>query len=124
MSHHRFRIFSLDEANRVLRLVNQVTASTRRRMRELRQEQESDPSAAEEVDAETRLVLDGWARVILEIGAQPKGIFTVDFRSPDPNVLWCWAPDETEILHRHFTWESFKDRISIDAADAGWPALN
>ena len=62
--------------------------------------------------------------VILEIGGQPKGIFTVDFRSPDPNVLWCWAPDETEISHRHFTWESFKDRVSIDAADAGWPALN
>ncbi len=124
MSHHRFRIFSLDEANRALRLVNQVTASTRRRMRELRQEQESDPSAAEQVDAETRLVLDEWARVILEIGGQPKGIFTVDFRSPDPNVLWCWAPDETEISHRHFTWESFKDRVSIDAADAGWPALN
>ncbi|HJO05259.1 MAG TPA: DUF2203 family protein [Acidobacteriota bacterium] len=124
MSHHRFRIFSLEEANRALRLVNQVTASTRRRMRELREEQEADPSAAEEVDAETRLVLDEWARVILEIGAQPKGIFTVDFRSPDPNVLWCWAPDEAQISHRHFTWESFKDRVSIDAADAGWPSLN
>ena len=124
MAHHRFRIFSLEEANRVLRLVSQVTASTRRRMLELREEQASDPTAAEEVDAETRLVLDEWARVILEMGAQPKGIFTVDFRSPDPNVLWCWAPDETEISHRHFTWESFKDRVSIDADDAGWPALN
>ena len=108
----------------MLRLVSQVTASTRRRMLELREEQASDPTAAEEVDAETRLVLDEWARVILEMGAQPKGIFTVDFRSPDPNVLWCWAPDETEISHRHFTWESFKDRVSIDADDAGWPALN
>lgn len=124
MSQHRFRIFSLDEANRALRRVSEATTNTRRRMRELREEYAADPSGRADLDAESRLVLDEWAHVILEMGAQPKGIFTVDFRSPDPNVLWCWAPDETEISHRHFTWESFKDRVSIDGLDAGWPFLN
>ena len=72
----------------------------------------------------TRGVLGEWQEAILEMGAEPKGIFTVDFRSPDPNVLWCWTVEEPEITHRHFTWESFKDRVPIEIPGRGWPSKN
>lgn len=120
----RYRVFTLEEANRLLDLVGDLTDSTRVRLQELRSAYGEDEVSSSDVEEETRMLIDEWARVILEIGAQPKGVFTVDFRSPDPNVLWCWAPDEAEILHRHFVWESFKDRVSIHSTDVGWPSRN
>ena len=75
-------------------------------------------------DHETREILSGWQDAVLKLGAEPKGIFTVDFRSPDPNVLWCWTVDEPKITHRHFTWESFKDRITLEVGERVWPSAN
>lgn len=123
MRPHRFRVFTLEEANRLVARVSHMTRETQTRLDDLR-ESFRDGQVGDDVEAEIRQLLDRWARGILELGAQPKGIFTVDFRSPDPNVLWCWAPEETEITHRHFTWESFKDRVAIGAADAFWPSRN
>lgn len=119
---HRFRVFTLAEANRLVATVSDLTRHTQDRLEALRREFRD--GQAEEVEPEIRRALDEWARSILDLGAQPKGIFTVDFRSPDPNVLWCWAPDEGKISHRHFTWESFKDRVSLDEGAALWPSHN
>lgn len=119
---HRFRVFTLEQANRLLGQVADRTELAREQLLEL----ERRRAAGDEGDLadRTREALDAWARAMLEVGAQPKGIFTVDFRSPDPNVLWCWAPDEPRICHRHFTWESFKDRVPLDGATLAWPSRN
>lgn len=123
MDFHRFRVFTREEANATLEVVGDLTRSTEERLRRLRAAYGGE-TPAEEIERETRLVLDEWARLILELGAQPKGIFTVDFRSPDPNVLWCWAPGEREISHRHYTWESFRDRVGVGEGLADWPSRN
>lgn len=123
MSFHRFRVFTLQEANAALEVVGDLTRSTEDRLRRLRAAYGGD-TPVDEIERETRLVIDEWARLILELGAQPKGIFTVDFRSPDPNVLWCWTPGEAEIGHRHYTWESFKDRVGIGHDQQDWPSRN
>lgn len=124
--YYPYRIFTLDEANQALPEVAHLTRETRDRLQSLRSSYHE--SAVEDegagLEAETRALLNHWAEAILQLGAQPKGIFTVDFRSPDPNMLWCWAPDEDRITHRHFTWESFKDRIELEADDASWLSLN
>lgn len=122
MQPQRFKIFTLEEANRTLPAISELTRSTQNRLDQLREEYRS--GAQQDVEPQIRAVLDEWARAVLEVGAQPKGIFTVDFRSPDPNVLWCWSPDEQEICHRHFTWESFKDRVPLSPGDAFWPSWN
>ena len=119
----RFRVFTLEQANRVLPHVQNLTQDTRARLDELRKNTKN-PEDSSEFEQQTRGILDRWARLIQELGAQPKGIFTVDFRSPDPNVVWCWAPDEHEICHRHFTWESFKDRIELEADRDSWLSWN
>lgn len=125
MRMYPFRIFTLDDANETLDEVAEVTRATQERLDTLRAAYR-DASSEEDSELEdrTREALNEWARSILELGAQPKGIFTVDFRSPDPNVLWCWAPDESRINHRHFTWESFKDRVELEAVSSSWLSLN
>ena len=121
---YRYKIFTLEEANRVLPIVIDLTENTQTGLRKLRAQLTDPEVSPDELEEETRTLLNEWFRLILEIGAQPKGIFTVDFRSPDPNVLWCWSPNEERIEHRHFTWETFKDRVSIEGTDAGWPGNN
>ena len=125
MSLHRFRIFTLDQANALLPEVSALTERTRAGIEQLQgteTDAQNTPSGTA-VDG-VRELIDGWAQSILALGAQPKGVFTVDFRTPDPNVVWCWAPDEPEICHRHFTWESFKDRICLTPGSDTWPGRN
>ena len=124
MALHRFRIFTLEQANRLLPLIEELTQHTRERLDALRAAPAEPQQEPGTVERQTRIILEQWARMILELGAQPKGIFTVDFRSPDPNVLWCWAPEESKVSHRHFTWESFKDRVPIEQDGAAWPSWN
>lgn len=120
-----FRVFTLEQANGLVPEVARVTAHVQERLDDLRQAyDEEDPEAGRALEAETRALLSAWQEAILELGAEPKGVFTVDFRSPDPNVLWCWTVSEAEILHHHYTWESFRDRVSIGTGPPAWPGSN
>ncbi len=125
MALHRFRIFTLEQANAMLPAITALTERTRSQIEQLQNaDAANEETTQERADQDARELLDRWAHSILALGAQPKGVFTVDFRTPDPNVLWCWAPDEPEICHRHFTWESFKDRISLTPGGDAWPGRN
>ena len=125
MSLHRFRIFTLDQANAMLPAVAALTERTRSQIEQLQNVvDEPGEQPTEPTDHDARELIERWAHSILALGAQPKGVFTVDFRTPDPNVVWCWAPDEPDICHRHFTWESFKDRISLTPGVDTWPGRN
>ena len=120
-----YRIFTLDEANRAVPRVARLTARVQERLTALRRGyDENDPLAGREFERETRELLQQWQDAVRQIGAAPKGIFTVDFRSPDLNVLWCWTESESEISHRHYTWESFKDRVQLEATRRRWPSSN
>lgn len=120
-----YRIFTLEEANQVVPEVAELTARVQQRLDDLRRAYDAtDSEASRTLEAETRALLTAWQESVLELGAEPKGIFTVDFRSPDPNVLWCWTVSEPEISHRHFTWESFKDRVDIRKHRRAWPSSN
>ncbi len=122
---HPYRVFTLEQANGAVLEVSRVTSEVQEsldRLRDLHAEDES--GAGGPLEVETRQILAGWQAAILAIGAEPKGIFTVDFRSPDPNVLWCWTVSEPQITHTHFTWETFKDRVEITEGKRAWPGRN
>jgi hypothetical protein len=122
---HPYRVFTLEQANSAVAEVSRVTSEVQERLDDLRNEHvETEFDASERLEAETRHLLASWQAAVLALGAEPKGIFTVDFRSPDPNVLWCWTVSEPEITHRHFTWESFKDRVEIRGGKRAWPGSN
>ena len=120
-----YRVFTLIEANKAVLEVARLTSKVQDRLGKVRQDyDEEDPEATQSLHDEMREILSRWQNGVLELGGEPKGIFTVDFRSPDPNVLWCWTVDEPEISHRHFTWETFKERCSLDDGDGTWPSFN
>jgi hypothetical protein len=120
-----YRVFTLAKANRAVLKVAALTSRAQRRIEEVQQTCDNDdPESTERMRNEMQSILLAWQDAILELGGEPKGVFTVDFRSPDPNVLWCWTVDESEICHRHFTWESFKDRCSLAKSKRTWPGSN
>ncbi|NIQ58870.1 MAG: DUF2203 family protein [Gammaproteobacteria bacterium] len=116
-----FRVFTIEEANALVPKIARLTERTQRRLDALGAPVDGDKDG---LDDAARRIIETWARSVLVHGGQPKGVFTVDFRAPDPNLLWCWAPGERAICHRHFTWESFRDRVSISQRDDFWPGRN
>ena len=120
-----YRVFTLEQANRTLPEVADLTRSAQERLEVLRLAyREAGDDKGTDLEEEMYAALSEWAQAVLQLGAQPKGIFTVDFFSPDPNVLWCWQPDEENISHRHFTWESFKDRVALEVVGVSSLSLN
>ena len=115
------RIFSLAEANEVVPLVVDLTAAVVRDLDGIRQRYKDHTGASEDevppwVLAEVETALSTWSEKVTELGAVPKGYFTVDFPSVDPELLYCWTYGEERISHTHKVWENFSHRRKIDGA--------
>ena len=109
-------IFSLEEANARLPAVIAATDEAMAALKEI--ERVWGQTAFRAYDfhrgaLREDLVCADWARAVAALGAQPKGYFVVDFQSPEPDVVFCWAHGETRVEHQHATWESFVDRRLI-----------
>jgi hypothetical protein len=121
------RIFSLSEANELVPVVSELTAGVVEHLEEIRQRHELRPPSGEADLPEPMLkeiehALQQWSETIQELGAMPKGYFTVDFRSFDPELLYCWTYGEERIGYTHKVWENFMHRRplaegKVDAAD-------
>jgi len=115
MAEHIRRIFSLAEANELVPEVADWTAQVVQRLEEIRRQHvgagdsEDDPATGE-VIGEVDEALTDWSNRIVELGALPKGYFTVDFQSPDPELLYCWTYGEDRIGFTHKVWENFTHR--------------
>ena len=60
--------------------------------------------------------LQTWSERIVDLGGQPKGYFTVDFQSVDPEMLYCWNYGEDKICYTHKVWENFSHRRPLAAS--------
>lgn len=113
-----FRQFTLEEANALLPEVIDITESAVFELKQLESQLQAEAvikafSFREKLEQESAEILQKWAQEMLELGVYPKGYFTVDFKSPIPDTLFCWTYGEDEIQHIHKTYESFKDRMPI-----------
>ncbi len=114
-----FRKFSLDEANALLPRIIVATERAVRLLKTLKDEFESEgrsfdlDRAQSDFDAGCEHILTDWAREVAGLGVYPKGHFTVDFKSPIPDTVFCWNFGEHTVSHSHKTYQSFKDRIPI-----------
>lgn len=113
-----FKCFTLNEANALLPEVIAATeeAVTALRDAEARLEADTiidDSSAQKQFETESTIISQKWSHEIVALGVYPKGYFTVDFKSPVPDTLFCWTYGEEEISHIHKVYESFKDRVQI-----------
>lgn len=111
-----YPVFTLEEANYAVQSVIEVTEETLAALKEARDRwsELGLPGIKkfyplERVTEEDYLRLQ-WAHKIASMGIIPKGYFVVDFQSPDPEVLYCWAYGEDEVSHEHKVWETFTDR--------------
>jgi hypothetical protein len=115
------KVFTLAEANELIPLVADLTAEVVQQLDAIRQKYKSDESSGSSTEVpgwvlqEVESVLAGWSERVNEIGAVPKGYFTVDFQSVDPELLYCWSYGEERISHTHKVWENFSHRKPIEA---------
>jgi hypothetical protein len=111
--------FTLEQANAVLPKIIAVTEQALEDLQDARVRMESEElfnetDAQQSYDIQVALTLERWSKEIVQLGAYPKGFFTVDFKSFLPDTLLCWTHGEDEITHTHKVWENFKHRRQIE----------
>jgi hypothetical protein len=124
MTDRSIKIFTLAEANSMVRQVADLTAGVVHHLDTIRQRhhvdtEKSGSAVPETVLKEVETALSEWSQQISDLGAQPKGYFTVDFQSIDPELLYCWTYGEERIEFTHKVWENFNHRRPLSADPAG-----
>jgi hypothetical protein len=108
------QIFSLSEARALLPRVKHLTADAVRRTEQLAAELhgmgEDQPEHAELSQA-LHAVVKGWADELQTLGAEPKGLWLVDFDNGEGYYCWCYPEDG--IMHYHGYTDGFAGRMTI-----------
>lgn len=118
MNQSNFKKFTLEKANRLLPTIIELTRNTVRQLEDVRMKREAEyvihgEEAEISFQKNINRLLDAWAHEIVKLGVMPKGFFTCDFITPNPERLFCWTLGEVEIGHTHKVTESFKDRTPL-----------
>jgi len=118
------RIFTLSEANRAVPEIARITAEVVELLESIRTQYQAEGRLEEGLVPESVIrnleaALKSWSEKIIGTGAQPKGYFTVDFATADPEMLYCWTYGEERISYTHKVWENFSHRRPL--AQAGEP---
>lgn len=121
--------FTLEQANAVLPKIIAITEQAMGDMQDARVRMESEQlfnetDAQQSYNIQVALTLERWSKEIIQLGAYPKGYFTVDFKSFLPDTLLCWTFGEDEISHTHKVWETFKHRRQIEHPEVYSMALS
>jgi hypothetical protein len=108
------RIFSLDDASRLLPEVKLATAEAVREAEslasELRRHGEADPRHQELSDRLSEVV-SRWSARIQALELEAKGLWLVDFDNGEG--YYCWQYPEDAITHFHGYDEGFAGRMKI-----------
>jgi hypothetical protein len=115
MKEKRTRVFSLAEVNGLVPEVAVLTSDVVKNLDTIRERYRIEPGQGSETMPEPAIkeietALNGWTERISEMGAMPKGFFTVDFQSREPELLYCWTYGEEKIEFAHKVWENFTHR--------------
>ena len=97
------RIFTLDEARSLLPKVKELTSDAVFKFARLAED--------EETEDERQGVVGEWAREILALGAEIKGLWLVDFDSGAG--YYCWKYPETSLEYFHGYEEGFAGRLPL-----------
>ncbi len=116
------KVFSLAEANELVPIVAEFTAEVVESLNQIRRNYRIDSdnpassvSLPESALKDIEQLLREWSERVTELGAYPKGYFTVDFQSVDPELLYCWSFGEDKITFGHKVWENFSHRRQLAA---------
>jgi hypothetical protein len=101
----RRRIFTYDEAARILPDVRRLTEAAYRAVEAL--SAEGGAAAATDVDA----LVTKWARDVISLGIDVKGLWLVDF--DNGSGYYCWKFPEEGLQFFHTYEEGFRGRTRI-----------
>jgi hypothetical protein len=124
MSSQPVKVFNFDEANQLVSRISKLTEEVIHDLDTIRHRNAADEEAEGSSISDTTLkeveeALQAWSERIIEMGGQPKGYFTVDIQSIDPEMLYCWNYGEDRICFTHKVWENFSHRRPLtDSIDA------
>lgn len=110
----KHRIFTIEEARNELSKVKEITSEYVEKVEGLRMELEQTPvpETKERIEQEAEALIRDWTREILRIGAEPKGLWLVDFDSGD-GFYFCWHYGEDNIEYIHSYDGGFSSRRRI-----------
>jgi hypothetical protein len=96
------KIFTMKEALELLPDVQQVTADAVASADEIVQQLESssDPGERTRLEDHYNTIVRSWAEHILQLGAEVKGLWLVDFDSGD-GIYYCWRHPEPTLDYFH-----------------------
>ena len=96
------RIFTLKESLEILPRVQVLTGAAVEQAEVLVRQIEALPAGSERRALEERYdqILRAWAAAVMELGAEVKGMWLVDFDSGD-GIYYCWQHPETTIEFFH-----------------------
>jgi regulator of sirC expression with transglutaminase-like and TPR domain len=103
LSSSQKKIFTLDEARSLLPAVKALTSDAVFKFARL--------AESEEAEEERQGVVGEWAREILALGAEIKGLWLVDFDSGAG--YYCWKYPETSLEYFHGYEEGFAGRLPL-----------
>jgi hypothetical protein len=102
------KTFSYSEARALLPRVRAITEAAFERVQAI----EGRPAAAEQAgQAEVDQVVAEWARGVMELGLEVKGLWLVDF--DNGSGYYCWRHPEDDLLYFHSYEEGFRGRMRI-----------
>ena len=119
------RIWSLADARAALPGIIEFTESAVRRSGAIAQQLEGTiipENEQEEREDELQTILNRWAADVMELGADVKGLWLVDF--DNGGGYWCWKFGEDGIYFEHTYESGIQGRRPIDEEDARRGAID
>jgi hypothetical protein len=106
------KIFSYDEAQALIPDIRRLTEAANERLLAYRKRlgrETADSATAVKLQEWITALVARWSQDVLDVGALPKGLWTVDFDS-GRGYFYCWALGESELSHSHSYEAGFRGR--------------
>ena len=111
----RMEAFTLLEVQKVLPIIKKITSESSEKSESLMSQLDIMAPKTErsiEIEKQLDLIITSWNEKIKKLGAEPKGLWLVDFDCG--NGYFCWKYPEPEVLYWHKYEEGFTNRKPID----------
>lgn len=104
------RIFTYEEAARLLPAVQRLTNDAVAQLEKLSEQQE--PNEPEEIDPEYEAIVGRWAEAVTNLGIEVKGLWLIDFDCG--SGYYCWKHPESSLQYFHGYEEGFNGRVKLN----------
>jgi len=113
---NRRGVFSLEEAQQILPVVRRITLEFSAKVDlliarlETLQLNQTDTICA--LEKQINELIQSWNEKIRKLGADPKGLWVVDF--PCGSGYYCWKHPESDIMYWHSEQDGYPGRKPLD----------